>query len=376
MDLIKFKATSTPTELAEAEMISGFETLTWVERYRQSGEFKITAPMSSGLLQKLPIDSLVSLVESLDLMIVENHILKEKRGTDPIIEISGRSFDAWLENRIVGMEQSLTVPTDELTELFLAEDPTWDQVVHLINTHIDVNTIPENPSDALENMLAVADLPGTLTGRVPTEERRTLKRGKVHDRALEILAVDDLGLRCVRRNPFGVLGEQSDSWLLVHAGNDRSGSVIFSWTAGDLDSADYLWSAKTDKNAALVQGQYFELSAYSAKTGFFRRSTIVDAADIDGLYTDPPIGLYRDDVWAAMGVRGQQELADQNAYILTRADISGEARYAYRVDYDIGDIISLDGTYGDIVPMRVTEFTQIQDEGGESGHPTLEALYA
>lgn len=378
MDLIKFEAGTSPTELNAAQVVEGFDSLTWVERYRKAGEFKIVAPMSSGLIDTLPIHTLVSMTESLDLMFVENHVLKEKRGKDPIVEISGRSFDAWLTNRIVGMEQDLSGPVNELdgVEIILAEDPTWDQVVTLINTHIDENTIPNNPGDALPSMVAMADNPGTLTSITATEDQRTLKRGEVYGRVLEILGVDDLGLRMVRRNPFGDLGDPDDTWFLVHAGTDRSGSVIFSWTAGDLDSADYLWSGKTDKNSALVMGDYYELSSYSfGDEGFDRRSTIVEASDIDGLYTDPPIGLYRDDVLAAMATRGRQEMAEQNAYILTRADISPNASFTYREDYDIGDIISLDGSYGDIVPMRVTEFTQILDKGNETGHPTLEALY-
>lgn len=375
MDLIKFFPGTHPTELAAgATVVGGYDSLMWVERYRKAGEFKLVAPLASGLLDILPLNTLVAIAESYELMLVENHILKEKKGTDPVIEISGRSFDAWLENRIVGMEQFLNSPSAPIAELFLASDETWDQVVGLINTHIDFPTIPVNKEDALPGMLAKADIPGTLSGMTATVERRTLKRGTVHARVLEILAVDDLGIRCVRRNPFGALGDPDDTWLLVHAGQDRSGEVIFSSTVGDLDSADYLWSTKTDKNCALVTGKHFELSAYSSDWNFDRRSTMVDGSDIDGIYVDAPVDPTKATVLASMATRGYEELARKGPSVLTRADISAGSKYRFRTDYDIGDIVSVDGSYGAITRRRVTEYTQIQDKNGESGHPTLEAL--
>lgn len=375
MELIKFTPGTNPTEVENGVVVEGYDDLTWVERYRKNGEFKLRAPMSSGLLDSLPLNTFVTLDNSLDLMLVENHILKEKKGEDAEIEISGRGFDAWLENRIVGMEQYLNNPTAPLAELFLAAADSWDQVVTLINTHIDWDTIPVNKEDSLPGVIAVADQPGTLTGITPTNERRVLKRGSVHKRVLEILEVDDLGVRVLRRNPFGELGDPDDTWFLIHAGNNRSDSIIFSQLAGDLDSAEYLWSSKTEKNSALVTGKHFEINVLTSDWNFDRRSTIVDGRDIDDIYTDAPTGTEKTNVLQGMFARGNEELSAHRRYVLTRADISEGAQFSYPDDYDIGDIVSVDGSYGDIVPMRVIEYTRILDETGASGHPTLEALY-
>lgn len=375
MDILKFIENASPTLLDEARVVNGEATVMWVERYRKHGEFKITAPLSSGLIQDLPLNALVGLEASYDVMMVENHLITEKMGEDPKIEISGRTLSAFLGHRIVGMEQDISSPNAPLEEIALAEADTWDQVVTLINTHIDTATVA-NAADGLSGIVAVADNPGTLTGLTATSERRVLRRGPVDDRVLEILAVDDLGLRVVRRNPFGELGDTDDTWFLVHAGNNKTGTVIFSWAAGDLDEAEYLWSTKTDKDSALVTGKHFEFNEDSAKTGYDRRATLVDAGDIDGIFTsDPPTGGDKTAVVASMTTRGKEELSSRQPYVLTRADISSNAAFSWRRDYDIGDIVSVDGSYGDIVPMRVTEYTQILDEGGESGHPTLEALY-
>jgi hypothetical protein len=61
----------------------------------------------------------------------------------------------------------------------------------------------------------------------------------------------------------------------------------------------------------------------------------------------------------------------QNRITITRADASDITRYEYRKDYNVGDLVSLDGNFGQIAVMRVMEYVEIEDENGESGHPTL-----
>jgi hypothetical protein len=45
--------------------------------------------------------------------------------------------------------------------------------------------------------------------------------------------------------------------------------------------------------------------------------------------------------------------------------------YQYRRDYNIGDLVSIDGNFGQTAVMRVIEYAEIEDENGNSGHPTL-----
>ena len=60
-----------------------------------------------------------------------------------------------------------------------------------------------------------------------------------------------------------------------------------------------------------------------------------------------------------------------NRVTITRADIAPVAKYRYRTDFQVGDLISIDGNFGAIAVMRVMEYVEIQDETGETGHPTL-----
>jgi len=73
----------------------------------------------------------------------------------------------------------------------------------------------------------------------------------------------------------------------------------------------------------------------------------------------------------AMQTRGRQALKSQKRIAITRTDISNMSEYQFRRDYNIGDLVTVDGNFGEIAVMRVIEFVEIEDEEGTSAHPTL-----
>ena len=73
MELFKFVPGTTPTVLEQGQVINGYTSATWTERYSELGEFEIQTQLSSGLREFLPIGTLISHSNTLDVMIVENH---------------------------------------------------------------------------------------------------------------------------------------------------------------------------------------------------------------------------------------------------------------------------------------------------------------
>lgn len=363
MDLFKFLPGADPTVLEQGEAINGFTSVSWTERYRDPGEFEIVAPMSSGLLQFLPLGTIISHTNTLEAMIVENMNIKDEELADPIISITGRSLETILEDRIVGSNHAqgshLIVPYT--TPAW----SSWDQAVTMVNEHIQT---PNDPNERFPNFYAMHSIAGS-----GTTDPRTIARSDLHKSLLEILAVDNVGVKVVRRNPFGQIGANDRTYFLFHKGIDRTSTVVFSWKAGDLESAEYLWSNRKYANAAMVVGRYVNVKVTStADVGYKRSMVVVKADDIDGHLDAVPSGTTLQDVANAMAVRGQQVLAAQTQINLIRADISEISKYHYRRDYNIGDIVTVDGNFGEIAPMRVIEYVEIQDENEEKGHPTLE----
>lgn len=363
MDLFKFKPGADPTVLEQGAAINGATSISWTERYREAGEFEIVAPMSAGLVSFLPLGTIISHTNTLEAMIVENQNIKDEEDTDPIVSITGRSLEVLLEDRIVG--SNLASANSLLTPYAMAAANSWAQAKQLINEHIQT---PTDPDDRLPNIYGETTLTGT-----GTSEARTIGRENLHKVLIDLLAIDNLGVKVIRRNPFGQYGAADRTYYWIHQGVDRTSAVIFSWKAGDLDTAEYFWSNRKYANSVLVVGRYVNVKVHTpGYTGFARSMMTIKADDIDGHLDTVPSGATLTDIVTKMQVRGRAALSNQSRINLIRADISEISKYAYRRDYNMGDIVTVDGNFGEIAPMRVVEYVEIQDENEERGHPTLE----
>ena len=61
MDLIKFPPAPGPSlTLTGAELVENWDSVTWIERFNEPGEFTIESKISSGVEQDLPIGTLIS----------------------------------------------------------------------------------------------------------------------------------------------------------------------------------------------------------------------------------------------------------------------------------------------------------------------------
>lgn len=367
MDIFKFTPVTSPTKLEGGEIIKGLNRKMWIERYREGGEFTLNASAESGLREKLPTGTLISHVDTAEVMIVENHAISDDKGKEPEIEITGRGFETYLEQRVVGMNKNyptVTAPADYV----LAAGYTWNQAITLISDHIlAANLIDDN------NALDYISVLSQVTGLTGVSVARTVKYGDLYKRLLEHLEIDNLGLKIIRPGPFTPVGVPAENMTIaIHVGANRAGQVIFSYDTNEIESADYLWSNKKLKNAALISGRWVETVVIPAATKYARRWMLVDASDLDDKLSAAPTGAALTAMIASMQQRGISELAAQKDIALTKAEVSKNATKAvYRTDFDVGDIITVQGDYSETASMRVSEFVEIEDENGSIGYPTL-----
>lgn len=366
MDIFKFTNPTAPTKMEQGQIINGFKSKRWVERYRDAGDFTLVAPADSGMRQLLPIGSFISHMNTTEIMIVENHEIKDNKDTPSEITITGRGFETYLSNRSVGANKAFPV-SGTIADYPLGAGFTWNQVITLIGNHILASALIDD-NDAIPFVSLLSTVPGSSTSVA-----RTVPRGSLYDRALEILKIDDLGIKVVRPGPWSPLVAGSpDVALVIHKGIDRSANVIFSYDTGEIVSADYLWSNKIFKNAALITGKWVETVVVPAAVEYARRWMYIQASDIDQAQTAAPTGTTLTAIIAAMQQRGIEALASQIDIVLTQAEVSKQAaKSIYRTDFDVGDLITVSGDYNAISKMRVSEFVEIEDDTGESGFPTL-----
>lgn len=366
MNLIKFVPGSSSTLLENGRPINNWKSVTWVERYLDAGEFKIEAPLSTGLRDFLPIGTLISHLDTLEVMIVEDQQISDD-GSDPTITITGRSLDSYLENRIVGQNLARTGST--VVDYTLLADYTSLQATKLINDHIRAASGVSDVNDSLTNVEGNTALT-VITGGVV--EDRTIKPEIVYAALNEILKIDDLGVKSMRRATFSTdIAVTLATLLRVHNGFDRTSTVHFSWYSGDFDKLEYLFSQRGLKTSAMVIGRWIWTVVDRSQTKYDRRMMLVDASDLDNKLAAAPTGGALTTLIARMQVRGRQALRNQQQVAISGSDVSNSTSYIYRKHYNIGDLVTLDGNYGQILTMRVVEYAEIEDENGYSGHPTL-----
>ena len=373
MEFFCFDSVDEDGYISSGRALNGIRTAMWVERYRDTGEFTFKAPVSSNLRTLLPVGSLISHIDTLEVMMVESHEIDDDvKDNEPEIEIRGSSLESYLKQRSVGddietyvFDGHRLVVTNDPYEL--AFGTSWEQVKTIIEHHLNDNF--NIPNDHVPGFVTISDQQHIGPS---TAEARIIRKGNLHDAVLDLLAIDDFGIRVHRPNAASVTPGTTE--FRIHNGTDRTEDVIFSYTLGDLENAQYFWSDKALKTDYHCVATYSQLRSDSAITGFPRRIMYVDCTDIDGHLAEDDIPTFMEAVGDAMDVRGQMLLRSQVSRSILSTNVSKNTNYQFRTDYFVGDLVTVNGNYDTSAIMRVTEHVEFQDENGESGYPTLSAL--
>lgn len=371
MDVIGFLNPTSPTKMEQGRIINGLKSKLWIERYALAGEFKFVADVSSGIREKLPIGSFVSHIATRELMIVENHEINDSKDKEAEIIISGRGYETFFENRIVGSNWNFPTSGNP-SDYTLTASELHDQIIYMLNDHL-LTTPLFDDNNALPY---VSTGHGYISDPGPSVAR-SIKRGDLYTRLQELLAVRNLGIRVERPGVGSVFGGGTpNTGFYIHEGNDLSSTIVFSQDTGEILGADYLWSNKKVKTAAMIFGRWVQtFVATAGENGYDRRVMLIDASDIDQGYETAPAGGTLTAVVAAMQQRGLEAIAARNDVALTNVEVSKNATKAiYRIDFNVGDIISVSGSYNATSKMRIGEYVEIEDETGESSYPTLVAV--
>jgi hypothetical protein len=375
MDLFKFNPDADPSILTNGQFLNKLKTVQWVERYRDAGEFEIVAGVSSNLRNLLPLGTMISHLNTYEVMMVENITIKESEDDEEDqITIRGRSLESWFKHRIVGGNLETYFLAGSWLQLsnlpyVLPFGTSWEQIKYMIDDHIGSSVIM--PGDEVAGFVAIENQQHIGSS---TAADRTMRKQNLHSAILELLAVDDFGIQTVRPNPDNV--DPTTTEFRIHNGIDRTGSVIFSHAFGDLDKAEYFWSDAALKTDFVVITNYSAMRSDYAPTGYNRRIMFVDGTDLDEMYDDTEVndsGI-NDLVVTGMNARGEAALRAQQVANLMSTDVSRSTRYKFKRDYDVGDLVTVQGNYDVETVMRIAEHVTFQDEKGESGYPTLAAL--
>jgi hypothetical protein len=375
VDLFYYDQAFGPEYVVGGQFINGYNSVTWIERYRDPGEFTIVADLVSGLQDKILRGSFISHINSRELMIVENIEINGDKDGDQTVTFTGRSYETHLENRLVGSNLTYPIETGP-TQYTVFAGYVWQQATDLIRAHID-QSLQIDPNDGIPNVEVGYSLDGLTVLPSDINEARGLKLGSsLYKEVISILGVSDVGIRSYRPGPWGPATNQRNIGIEVHRGQDKSAAVRFSYQGEELITADLLWSIKPLKNCAIIASKWFTTRVMGPETGYNRRMISVDATDLDEEFETAPTGSIKDAIIVKMEAKGRQKLAQQNELELSNIEVNPElVTYTYRSSYEVGDIITVFDERGSSdKKMRVTEYVEIEDENGEKGYPTLSAI--
>lgn len=373
MDIIKFNNPSAPTRMEHGVIINGIKKKLWIERFAEAGEFTFNAPASAGVHLALPIGSFITHTATREIMIVENHEVNADKDSEPQVTVTGRSFETLLEQRTIGANNSFPVSdaleNRQYVPTFLN---TWKQIEQVLKDHTMLPNVVR-PGDQIPFLEIFVEI---TAGNYDDDDRIIPKGQTVYEAVQKLMALEKMGIRTIRPTDGMFLGDDAlNTTLLVHTGVDRRDTVVFSYDVGEIVSADYFWSNRTLKNAAYVTGKWVETYISSGATGINRRIMHVDASDIDEAYATAPVGVDILTIQSAMQQRGLEMLLKQKPITLTKAEPSqGGLRYVFRKDFEVGDIVRVEGDYNQVSDMKVVEYVEIEDETGDHSYPTLELL--
>ena len=390
----------------DGEILNNIDNIMWVERYLDAGEFSIKCPSTEYFRTKLMPGSFISHTDTDEVMIVETQIIDETKDGELQLEVSGRSMEAIImENRIIsGKSNAATVAGGRVL---------YDYIGINVTGNPNENTYAVRPSSWIATERLIKDYcisPGAegvnntvyeeiISSRTNYNDPDPTKYqiiptplDNVYSVVLNLLGSTNTGIKGIRvLSPAA--GTSNIFKIQVHQGNALVGynlgnPVTFSIATGDLESVRYLWQfnpnifTHVSGSEQYGLGYSFPTSTMTAPatypsgipSGSYKWGVKVvsyDSGDLSSIHTTPATINELEAVYSVLEGDSKISINVEKKLNIIDAKVSKNAKYKYKKDYNIGDLVWVVGNYEAATVMRVTEHAQILDETGESSIPTL-----
>lgn len=357
------------------EVVDQFTSVVWTERYSSAGDVSLVVPASSTTIELLAPKTFLSLEGSKEVMLLETQSID-----DGLLTVTGNSLLAFTSQRLI---RSGTLHKNKqwfipwLTPGGVIEYIVQEMLIDGIGTTGEVEDIGfDGPRQAIPNLvLGPIDTTGEGDGAL-------VPFGPVYDAIQEIAETNQLGLSLYLGSASP---EDYELVFTVYKGLDRSSDqeinplVRFSPVTGSLDKIKELYSIAGMKNVAYAFAPSYSdtldiqpVAAYSpidgglSSTGFDRRVLMLFVDDI----SEEDVGGDLLQLQVLLYQRALNALANNNYTKLVDGEVVPQSEYAYGVDYNLGDIVELEGSIA-VQKARITEYIRSQDESGIREYPTI-----
>lgn len=359
------------------DVIDNFHSVIWTERYYGDSEVELVVPATVEMFTKIPLGSFLGIPESDEIMILETMNPEEGK-----LKFTGISLLPWLNNRFI----RVTAKAED-QYWYMADEPAgkvlWNIVYYMccvgspyLNGSIDIGVV--NPQQLAITGLGLDDYDKSgdnITVGVPY--------GPVYAAMRDIATTYQIGMQILLKSATPtayVLGFRNYKGLDRTSQQNINPIIRFSPTMDSLTNIKELQSIAALKTLVyvfahnnpdgLATAPGISSLSETQYTNFDLRALMVFADDI----TTDQVGANSANLIAMLNSRAKDAITNNSFIKTVDGEIVPTSQFKYGVDYNLGDIIEVEGNSGVVQISRITEYIRSQDEAGEKAYPTVSAI--
>lgn len=380
------------------DIIDTFESIYWIDRYNETGDFELVMPVLENNLPFLRIGNYIGTKETDQFMIIENVTLKTDVENGDRLVISGRSAESMLDRRIVWYKISSS-----------------DSLQNIVKKALLQNAIaPSNPKRNLPITYHDSEDPYILNIR----EEVSLFGENLYNVISSFCQAYNIGLKAIPIN-------DGTFEIMLYYGVDRTWDqnevppVVFSNSYENLIESNYVQTDVEYVSSGLVRGDddsiTMEVRRNPERVGLNRREMFIDTniqpdtqevmeyeldetgnrmieeyqrTDKNGepLY-DPETGdpvmaqryktrtknikIYDKKYYNSMLSKAKSEMGSRVVTEAFDSSVDITQQFLYGQDYFLGDIVQVENKYGYSGRCRISEIMRSRDASGPKLVPSF-----
>lgn len=375
------------------ENVDDFVSAIWTERFSAVGDVRLVLPASPVNIAKVATGTFLALRGSKEVMLLETQNIE-----DNLLTVTGLSLLGFLNERMAWFKNPVT-DADALIVDYTDDTRTVGQFISHVVDSMVINPVAFTGTWDPANLdWPNEEIPGLALGPIDSSgspERLTLPTGPLYDGIAQLAEKSGVGLSLYL--DFADPDTGYDLRFSTYRGVDRTSTqdinplIRLSPNLDTLSDLKEIRSLVGYKNVAYVYYQG-SISTHLAEPslpvpeGFARRILVTDAEGEPVGHKETRQSYYTfggtysvtvvdpSDVAAFREQNAKDVLANHNYIHAIDGQTSPQNEYKYKRDYNLGDVIELEGITGSLSKARITEYIRSQDKIGEKEYPTISVI--
>lgn len=354
-------------EFNDVDIVNDAESIIWKKCYCDPGSFEIYTIASTKNVNLLQIGRFVARLDDDMVGVIEKINIQKDDDGEYMMLVSGRCAKSLFARRIIYPQRTFT-------------GTVWNRMYWMLYYNA-VNPAASNP-DAENRQIPNITISDVDPGIKGISDKTQHTGTNLMDAVIELLAANDLGWKVTK--------DGSGFTVTLISGTDRTINqtenepVVFADELNNLISTDYEKDMTGYANVAQVAGEGEGSSriwagidltgtASGIYSGLDRYESFVDARDLQKKTTNESgneTTLTDAEYIAQLQARGMESLKTTEYTESFEGEVDWGA-YKYRVNYDVGDIVTIKNQYGISADIRIVAVEEIEDENGYTVTPIL-----